>query len=347
MAWRTDLPYGGGRFWIGTPAVADGRLFVQTLNQAAALDTRTGAVLWQRAVRSAPYPPPTTLLAARGRLFISDADSVLSLNAADGATVWNFHPDSQAVVAPALDETTCYTGQRGIPVVYALGAADGVLRWTVNVGTQYANGANVNGLAAAGGTVYVGLMYYVNANRYPPKGALVALDARSGAERWRVAIADSTVTGNQHTVFGAPLLAGGLVLANDVLDKGVVAIDTASHAIRWRTTMNDNGPASLSLGAGVVYVAGADGYASAVDLATGTNRWRAGRFGSALGGTLCSNAFYVNDERLFRLDAGSGRTTGRTDAGSGGSATFTSGVVSDGQRVYLTATDGVYAVNCQ
>jgi len=44
-------------------------------------------------------------------------DSTYALDAATGATVWTFHPDSAGLVAPAIDATTIYIGQRGIPKV--------------------------------------------------------------------------------------------------------------------------------------------------------------------------------------------------------------------------------------
>ena len=52
------------------------------------------------------------------------------------------------------------------------------------------------------------------------------------------------------------------------------------------------------------------------------------------------DAYYLNDDQLRRLDAGSGKETSRVHAE--GDYTFTSGVATDGKSVYLTGFGGVY-----
>lgn len=340
--WHTRTPGSGVSGWLGRPAVDGGRVFVQAANEALGLDAATGAVLWSRPVRRAPSPPPTTLLARDGRVYVSETDSVLALDAATGRTVWNFHPDSQAVVAPALDATNLYTGQRGRPVVYALGLADGVPRWRVDLsaGRDYSYQTDVKGVAVSGDTVYVAITRGLTANYYKTSGVLAALDSRDGHELWRY-----ETPGEFHGFADAPLVGGGLVIVNDFMGNAVVGYNVAAQRVAWTGTLDRNGPTASELHSGVVYVAGADAHAWAFDAITGAVRWKAGGLGSALGGAYCASGFFVNDERLRRFNAASGSLTGQTDAGSG--LVFSSNIVADGQNVYFTGADGAYAVACR
>lgn len=242
--WTAPLTQSGG-FWLGQPAVDGGRLFVQAGNQLVGLDAATGAVLWARGVRVAAVPPPTTLLATGGLVFVSEVDSVLAVEGSSGRTVWAFHPDSQAVVAPALDGATLYTGQRGLPVVYALDRADGHLRWRTDVdpgrGTGYP--ALVQGAAVSGDTVYVAVRRALAPTFYTTAGLLVALDRRDGRTLWRYDLAE----GGHHGFTTGPLLAGRLVIVGDFDGQAVLAYDPAAGAVAWRATLPLAAAVSLTL----------------------------------------------------------------------------------------------------
>lgn len=350
-AWHVQTPGATGAFWLGRPAVDGGRVFIQSANLALGIDANTGAVLWQRPVRVAPSPPPTTLLARDGRVYISEVDSVMALEAETGRTTWAFHPDSQAVVEPALDATTLYTGQRGIPVVYALDRVDGTLRWRTNLGVGYQYLAYVRGVAVSGDTVYATLTRDLSRGSAPASGVLVALDRRDGHELWRYEASPSVGSGvapgplENHGFINAPVITGRLVVVTDFLGLAVTAVDPATQQVAWSYHLRTNGPKRVVLRDNVLYVAGADGSATALD-AAGLVRWRREGFGSAAGGETCASAFYLNDDRLQGLDISTGQLTGRAETGSY-DRVFTSELATDGTRVYLTGGDGVYAITCQ
>ena len=93
-------------------------------------------------------------------------------------------------------------------------------------------------------------------------GYLYALDARTGADRWRLDLgAPSDV----------PVFGDGVVASAD--RNGVLhGVDAGSGAERWHTEpiLNGGGPV---LAAGIVYVTGADRNAHGFDLRTGAERW--------------------------------------------------------------------------
>ncbi len=137
--------------------------------------------------------------------------------------------------APLVIDGTLYAvGNWGR--VYSVDAATGKERWRYDPQVdgqwgRYACCDAVNrGLAASGGTIYVGAL----------DGYLHAIDAQTGARRWKV----DTLVGRgrrlPYTLTGAPVMAGDLVvIGNAGADfKGVrgyvSAYDRQSGTLRWR-----------------------------------------------------------------------------------------------------------------
>lgn len=350
IAWRVTPSTGTTGNWPGTPAVEGGRLFVQVGHDVAAFDAATGRELWTRRVRIAPFPPPTTLLTGAGRLYLSETDSVLAMDQSTGRTLWAFHPDSQAVVTPALDADALYTGQRGLPVVYSLRAADGVLRWRTTIGAGYEFPAYVEGLAVSGDTVFVAGHRNLVQNGYISSGVLVALDRQDGHELWRYETTPG-VTGSpsSRSLFrGAPRLAGNIV---SVLDYGagtVVGVDRTSHRVVWQGDLGSrDAPIVAALRDNVVYVGGSSGGVFALDAVTGARRWQRDVGGSVLGIGICGGGVLVNEDHVKRLNTSTGAITSSLDPVAGiYDAPFSSSLASDGVRAYIVGSDGVYALKC-
>ena len=333
-----STPTTAGYDWVGgTPAVDGGRVFVQEANNLVGLDAATGRRLWSRRIRIAPAPGPTTLVAGGGRVFVSETDSIMAVDAATGTTIWSVHPDSQAVVVPALDDASFYTGQRTIPVVYAIARDNGFVRWKVNVGTGYTFPAYVHGVGVSGDTVYVAVERYTSVNGVNASGVLVALDRRDGRELWRY----ETPSG-QHYFRGAPVPAGRLVIVSDFFSGDVVAVDVTTHREVWRTATG--GPDGVYLVGQTIFVSGIDQKARALDLATGAVKWTADTQSSDFGYGACGANFMVSAVTLSRFDGTTGALTGRS--GGGGGIDFVSYVATDGTRGYVASSNGVYAFPC-
>jgi outer membrane protein assembly factor BamB len=328
-----------GPDWVGgTPAIDGGRVFVQDGNQLMALDAATGKRLWSRAVRIAHAPPPTTLRAADGVVYLSETDSIMAVNGATGATLWTVHPDSQTVVEPALDASTFYTGQRGIPVVYAVARADGTVRWKANLGVGYQFLAHVHGVAVSGDTVYATVERYLNLNGAVVSGVLVALASEDGHELWRY-----ETPGTHDFLLNAPLAVGRLVLVNDFYGGYIIAIDMLTHHEVWRAS--GGGSVGLAVVGQTLLSAGFDHTARGIDLATGAVKWTTDTGSSAFGIGTCGNNFYVSAFQLRRYDVASGQLTGKASLGvtDGGWVSY---VANDGGNVYVAGTAGVAAYRC-
>ena len=327
-----------GQEWVnGTPAAADGRVYIQESNALVGIQAATGARLWTRRIRVAAAPPPTTLLADAGVLYVSETDSVMAVDGATGNTIWSVHPDSQAVVVPALDATGLYTGQRGLAVVYALERANGSVRWKVNtvVGSAYA--AHVRGLAVSGDTVYATVEKWLDLNGVASKGVLVALDRLTGAELWRY-----ETPGSRDYFFSQPIVAGNQIILTDAYAGVLIAVDSKSHAERWRV---DVGGANRAFVIGsTVLAAGATTKARGIDLETGVVKWVAETGSSPLGAGVCGNSFFVSAIDLRRFDMGTGALTGVANRASSGG--FFSYVAGDGTRAYAIGGNGAYSFGC-
>ena len=95
-------------------------------------------------------------------------------------------------------------------------------------------------------------------------GAVLAFDATSGAQTWRVELGDP--------VSSSPGAGDGLVVVGGI-NGTVVALDAASGTQRWTAAASSEVLAPPAVGAGVVVVRAIDGRIFGFDAADGTRRW--------------------------------------------------------------------------
>jgi hypothetical protein len=137
------------------------------------------------------------------------------------------------------------------------------LRWQkhLELAQELLPGENVpSGLVAANG------MLFVTAQ----EGMLYALDAVTGAERWRY---DTGSTGSKRRVTSAPVVASGLVLFG-ADDNIVRALSAPDGALLWRYETGGQVFGAPFVDGDTVYVASADGVLYALSLADGKLRWQ-------------------------------------------------------------------------
>ena len=328
-------------FFSGTPAVSEGTVYLEDGNTVLALDARTGAKKWARAVRVAPIGPARNLVVRGGRVFVSETDSVLSMDVRDGHTIWNVHPDAQAVVYASVDDRALYTGQRDIPFVYALDVADGHLIWKVNIGSGWTFPGHVEGTAVSGDTVYVAARKWLAQNGYIGQGVLVALDRTDGHELWRY-----ETPGTNGGLQDGPVVAGNLLVVSDLIGNAFFAYDRFAKRLVWRVQGKDNGPLTPPVVVGDdVYVGSANTHLYAVSLQTGTVKWDVTPTGSIGGTAFCGAQVFIEAYQIQRRNATNGAFTGvynyDPDIGP-----FTSNIATDGTSIYFAGEGGVYALAC-
>lgn len=196
--------------------------------------------------------------------------------------------------------------------------------------------------------VAFGRLYFSNNS-----GTTFAIDATTGAARWRKAMRRCTAS--------SPAVAGRTVYQSfmnrppcnakedpEELDGEVVAFDALSGRIRWRTTIGPTESSPLVVGRRLI-VGDWRANVYALDLGTGRILWTF-RAGGRVKGAAAGNGGRVfvgaYDGRLYALDVRSGRLlwTAESQERFGGRGTFYSTPAVAYGRVFIGSTDGkVYA----
>jgi eukaryotic-like serine/threonine-protein kinase len=220
------------------------------------------------AVRSSP-------VVREGTVYVGSSDGrVYAVDAARGTVRWRYDAGSAVSASPAVaDGLVLVTAWDGS--VHAIVRSTGKRAWRVPTGPDarlawgYESGDNwTSSPTVVGTTVLVG----------SGDGGLYALDLATGRRLWRAA------TGGR--IRSSPAVAGDQVIVGS-FDGNIYALDRASGRERWHFATEGTRFASDTFGydrksvqsspaiAGNMVLAGArDGFLYALDLATGTERWR-------------------------------------------------------------------------
>jgi eukaryotic-like serine/threonine-protein kinase len=343
VIWHAPLGSTVNSFWVGVPALDGGKLFVEDANNVVSLDPGSGVTLWSTKVKDFPHPAAQQLVAASGTVFVSEVTYITALDENTGAIRWQFTPDSGAAgVFPSVDDRAYYTGQRGIPVVYALDRSTGGLLWKVNLGPTWQYAGFVSAVLVSGDTVFAVAERWLALNGFLRTVVVVALNRLDGSELWRFE------TSSQHDNAWGAKLVGDLIVINDIVAGGAFAVSKSTHAEVWRLTSPNQGAGGTALPAvngGTVYVGTGGGYVFALDELTGRVIWNHQTQTYVWGVTICGSSVVSNTYNLERYDPANGNVTGNFNANANGGL-FTSNLVSDGTRVFVTGQDGVRAVTC-
>jgi outer membrane protein assembly factor BamB len=115
-------------------------------------------------------------------------------------------------------------------------AATGVEHWTFKHPTRYSDDFGMSDGPRATPTIADGVVYLLG-----PDGELFAVDATTGASKWRKELRKEFVAGKGY--FGlacSPLVVDGLVVVNiGGKGAGVVALDASTGAVRWKATNDE------------------------------------------------------------------------------------------------------------
>ena len=329
-------------FFLGTPAIDDGVLFVEDGNTVSAFAAESGKMIWSRAVRVASVPAARNLVVRNGRVFVSEVDSVLAMDVKDGHTIWNFHPTTQAVVYAAADDHAFYTGQRDKPIVSALDFVDGHVIWQANIGPDWTFPGHVTGTAVSGDTVYVAARKWLAQNGYIGKGVLVALDRSTGRELWRY-----ETPGTNGGLEDGPVVSGRFVVVADLIGNGFFAYDRFANKLAWLVQGANNGPLNPPVIVGSdVFVGSANGHLYDVDLATGAIKWDQNLVNYIGGTAFCDGQVFVQAMMIQRRDPARGGAYSGAFNYDPAIGPFTSNLVTDGRNIYFTGEGGIYAVSC-
>ncbi|WP_227355345.1 outer membrane protein assembly factor BamB family protein [Haladaptatus salinisoli] len=269
--WRADAD----GFIEHGPTVADGTVYVCG-ESVFALSASDGRTKWNAAVGESPNltrSPAVTdesVVVADGR-----RARVWALAREDGTTRWTFDGGAGTAGTPTIAEAVYVPISGDDDGVVALDPATGDRRWRVPI--RDLGGSWLP--SAVGDALYVtdreGFLYAladpdwldwraeatgslaVGENVYASDGTLVALEARTGAERWTVDGGASQTVGN------------GAVVGTD--ESAVVAYEPDGTE-RWRAECDEDVTTDPVVEGGRVFVGG-DGWVSAFNLNTGGRFW--------------------------------------------------------------------------
>lgn len=268
VRWRA--PVGDGLV-AGTPAVAGGMVYVATGSHGiAALQLATGEPLWAVNTRAPVRAPP--VVAGSLLLVAAGSNALLCLDRQTGAQYWEFKSeDTFADFWPTQGQPAVTTTGGGMALV-ALGASTEFNALDLRSGHKlWEHSMDARMVGAPVYSARLGLVFVATWT-----GSLSAIDARTGIQRWRVAVPGAGTVG---AGLGAgPALAGDELYLGDYQGH-VMALDARTGAPLWTTQTGGAlvAPPAVRMVNGVaadLYVADQQGELTALDGATGAREWQ-------------------------------------------------------------------------
>jgi outer membrane protein assembly factor BamB len=281
------------------PAVADNTVYVGGMHTFYALDSRTGLIRWQYAPEDATdgtfLISPTVV---EGVVYSGGWHRLYALNATTGREIWKVRFNGEIVGMPVISDDTIYIGTnsldgREVGAFYALDIKSGRGFWTIKAGDFGVGG----GAAIEDGTIYIGTWaeglcaleaktgqkkWQYNPNGrgvvsspavayntvyFTTKGALYAVDSKTGRERWRLYTGDF--------FYSDPIIADGMVyfitsdnefsLSNLFGSRTYLhAVDAESGVEKWKYTVSGLSTVTPAVADGIMYLGTEEGYLYAI-----------------------------------------------------------------------------------
>jgi len=227
----------------GSPAVANGVVYIQGSDGTHAYEAVTGDERWV-----SEYGSTTASHVVGDTAYVAGSSGIVALDVSDGSVRWSRGDISAIDTSVTVVEGIVYA-TAGDDKVHALQADDGTTKWATPLSTV--TGFTIGSPAVVDGVVYV--------SAAGPPGAVYALDAASGALEW------SAPAGG--FVVGSPAVSNGRVYVGSTSGQ-VWAFDASNGGVVW---VRQTGPigASPAIGGGVVFVGDLGGILWAFDAMDG------------------------------------------------------------------------------
>ncbi len=199
-----------------------------------------------------------------GRVYFADVAGDTWCYELDGTLVWRHDGNAPVLVKPVLHQGLVFVTNVD-DLAVALDADNGELIWRYQARRDYTRQAELALYAAppaviAGDEVLLGFS----------DGSLVALDWRTGEERWSKRIGE----GRYPDLVAEPVVHGTDLYVSGYY-RPLVALDLASRTVRWRVDQGaaDRVVVDTRTEPATVYHPGSDGTLRAVNSLTGAIRW--------------------------------------------------------------------------
>jgi outer membrane protein assembly factor BamB len=283
---------------------------------------RQASPLWSAArAASEPLTPQGRTLAAAGDLVVSTtgfggrSGRTHALDARTGRLRWVHRTGPNAFVLAVGAGQVVVAPQYG-PLI-GLELATGRERWRRGL----AEGQGPEAGTIAGDTLFVGTSFGAEGAVDPP--VVYGVDLATGATRWRTVLDPGT-----DLQWGAPVLAGGLVLVADTLSHDgsapashLHALDAASGRLRWAADLHAPTQGFFAqrpvVDGDLVYLPTASGMLLAVDTRSGREVWRDESGFPVLAGVRAGRVIALVNDGVVAFDAATGTRRWRTPVGTG------------------------------
>jgi eukaryotic-like serine/threonine-protein kinase len=241
-----DAPTGDLRWKVFTgeqgassPAFVDGLVIVGGPRWTLlALDAETGELRWTRRIEACRFPglpgsPPdlgameSSPAVADGTIYATGGGRLHALEAGTGQLKWSADVRCSPMASPAVSAGAVYVTEGS--GVCAVQASDGYIRWRTDVDSVMFRWGTV---AVSGGTVLAGGELLEPGGALGSRisgGVLVALDAATGAIRWRY-LTESGVEASPAAADGVAYLA---TRGNSRHAARLTALDVISGSLHW------------------------------------------------------------------------------------------------------------------
>jgi outer membrane protein assembly factor BamB len=247
LLWKVALNHGVA----ATPLLIDGRVMaVSEEGEVLAVDPKDGAIAWREVPAGAPKPLPYVPSPAYAgkRIFVADnAKRLFSLDTATGATAWR-------KTLPARPNTSLVI----VGNTLVLGTEDGYLNWIAIDSGEVKKRIRLEEGHPYGTPILASpLLFVLGAGA---QGTLLALDAESGAIRWK------QETPREWTTY-RPLVTGSTVIVGSE-EKNLCAFDRVSGKAQWCRSVGQI-PRGLGISSdGILYVGSLSGVVQAYRIST-------------------------------------------------------------------------------
>ena len=253
LQWKTSV---GGELSHQSPLVIDGKVIVgDRLGIVHALDASTGVEAWRT---STDGPIDASGAGVGDTVFVAtESGTAFALAVATGLVRWQSKLPGGVTRSLAATDALVYCAlSHG--KFNALRVSDGTLAWEA----QFTDDGEGGTPTVAEGLVFAaaGLDSSDEAAR-----ALIALDAATGAERWRRKSPEG------ETLYGPAVRDGVAYIVAE--DSTVVAVDAQSGELRWTADTGAPNDALPSIWDRLVFVGTTGGSLQAFDIETGIQAW--------------------------------------------------------------------------
>jgi outer membrane protein assembly factor BamB len=253
---------------------------------------------------------------------------VVALKSSNGSIRWSRGLPSRSESSPLLDRGKLFIGSES-GTVYALSAHNGSVLWTYHAG----------GAVKASPSLSNGVLYFGDYS-----GHVQAVSEQSGRRIW-IAGSGGALLGSGTFYSTSAVVYGRVYLGNT--DGRIYAYDASSGKLDWAVQTGAYVYASPAVtnapGLGpTIYLGSYDGTFYALNARSGQISWRFHAGGRISGSaTIIGRTVYfadLGDHRTYGLGISTGRVLFTKYTGS------FDPVISDGERIYLTGTTGLYAL---